>query len=398
MTQRNVDFRELKHKVGVDDLAYHLGYRLDRTAGVGRFIEMSLPDNNGGSRDTIVISHPNEKENQTFFHRTTGRGGDAISFIRENVHNFGVAGKNDWDVVTKVMCKFANEPIPDYGNSAYLVKAGYTGTQQFDQSRYQMNPFSGTNRIIMAEMNRRNISNDTLHTFAPALVEIKDTHNTRFNGFSLGFPYREPGKDKIVGAEIRGYNGFKSKAAGTNSNTAAWVVDLSLNKDPDSKKNVYFAESGLDIMAFYQANRLKIDKESAVFVSTGGTFSEKQITGIMKHYSNARGVDCFDNDLAGRIYGIKMAALMEKIPVEIVKNGNSVEISSGNKKISLSDDKVSLSEFRKHFPVHYEIGQWKAPANFKDWNDVVMGKPLKEVARPTLFQRNERLEQSRMKL
>ena len=32
-----LNFKDLKAKVGVDDIAYFLGYRLDRSAGVGRY-------------------------------------------------------------------------------------------------------------------------------------------------------------------------------------------------------------------------------------------------------------------------------------------------------------------------------------------------------------------------
>lgn len=37
-----VNFRELKSRVGIDDVAYALGYKLDRKAGVGRYIELVL--------------------------------------------------------------------------------------------------------------------------------------------------------------------------------------------------------------------------------------------------------------------------------------------------------------------------------------------------------------------
>lgn len=40
-------FKALKEKVGVDDIAYSLGYRLKREAGVGKYIEMALPGRQG---------------------------------------------------------------------------------------------------------------------------------------------------------------------------------------------------------------------------------------------------------------------------------------------------------------------------------------------------------------
>lgn len=44
MTDYKVNFQDLKAKVGIDDVAYALGYRLDRRAGVGRYMELVLGD------------------------------------------------------------------------------------------------------------------------------------------------------------------------------------------------------------------------------------------------------------------------------------------------------------------------------------------------------------------
>ena len=44
MPDYKVNFKELKARVGVTDVAYALGYRLDRKAGVGRYIELVLGD------------------------------------------------------------------------------------------------------------------------------------------------------------------------------------------------------------------------------------------------------------------------------------------------------------------------------------------------------------------
>lgn len=57
MTDYKVNFKDLKAKVGIDDVAYMLGYRLDRKAGVGRYIEMVLGDGKE-KQDSLVISHP----------------------------------------------------------------------------------------------------------------------------------------------------------------------------------------------------------------------------------------------------------------------------------------------------------------------------------------------------
>lgn len=54
MTDYKVNFKDLKSKVGIDDVAYTLGYRLDRKAGVGRYIELVLGD--GRENGTRLLS------------------------------------------------------------------------------------------------------------------------------------------------------------------------------------------------------------------------------------------------------------------------------------------------------------------------------------------------------
>lgn len=390
-----VNFKALKAKVGVDDIAYSLGYRLDRKAGVGRYIEMVLPDGNGKSKDTIIIKNPNNKTDQTFFRRNGAKGGDVISLIRENINSFNVAGRNEWDIVSKVMLKFSNTPMPENGDSSYLRETGYTDPKSFDPNRYEVEPVEKNMKHVMSYFKQRNITEETVREFAPFLRRIKDLRMTQYPYFNIGFPYTEPGQDKIVGYEIRGYNGFKNKAAGTNSTSGAWIVDLSNEKNAFNIKNVYFAESAYDIMSFYQANKLKIDKEDSIFVSIGGTFSEKQIIGIMKLYSEARAIDCFDNDLPGRMYGIKMAGILEKIPMKIIKEDCTIRIKAGNKEMLFDERTASLTELAKNINIRYNVGVWKAPKNFKDWNDVVMGKTTESVENKTKFQRNENLEKAR---
>ena len=101
MREHQVDFKALKAKVGIDDIAYSLGYQVDRKAGMGRYVEFVLPDSAGGRKDTIIVSHIHDKSQQTFFRRN-GQRGDVINFIQENVNSFGVSGRNTWDLISKV--------------------------------------------------------------------------------------------------------------------------------------------------------------------------------------------------------------------------------------------------------------------------------------------------------
>ena len=389
------DFKALKEKVGIDDIAYSLGYRVNRLAGVGKFVEMCLTDGNGKHIDTIVIRNPKDKAGQSFFRHNAMGKGDVINFIKENIDSFHEQGRNPWEKIANILRKFANEPIPDIGDSAYLKKMGYTESQHFDASRYEVQPMAEHLKNGMMYMTPRGFSKETLKTFSPFIVRIKDLKSDRFNDYNIGFPYREPGKDEILGYEIRGYGNFKGKVTGTNSTTAAWIASLSREENPLAVRNVYFAESAYDIMAFYQANAMRIDRETSVFVSIGGTFSDRQVTGIMRYYENANAVDCFDNDLAGRIYGIRMAGLLSGKHLNIVKCDDAVRITLDGKEVAFKEAETNLQEVSRHMGFSSRMRQWKPPKAFKDWNDVIMNKPFIQLTQKDKFERDAALEKRR---
>ena len=390
-----VDFKELKGMVGIDDVAYSLGYRINRKAGVGKYVEMALYDSRGHI-DSIVIRNPKDKACQSYFRHNGRGGGDVIAFIMENLGSFNDVGQNEWDKVGRILNRMADNPDPDLADGKYLEKMGYK-QEPFDPSRYEVQPIAEHLKNGMNYMLPRGFSEETVRTFAPYIVRLMDKQSENFKDFNLGFPYRVPGSDEVVGYEIRGYNKFKSKATGSNSTTAAWIVDMASVENPMAVRNVYFGESAYDIMAFWQANRLKLDKESSVFVSIGGTFSDLQVSTIMKHYERACAVDCFDNDLAGRIYSLRMASVLGDRHLNIVKTDDCVMVNAGGKEIRLSHDETSLSELSKHFRIPKRLSLWKPPKTFKDWNDVIMNKPFVQTEEVNKFQRNKALEERRNK-
>ena len=72
MAEYKVKFKELKSRVGIDDVAYSLGYRLDKKAGVGKYVELVLGDSRN-RQDTIIVSNRRDKASQTFFRRDAQR-------------------------------------------------------------------------------------------------------------------------------------------------------------------------------------------------------------------------------------------------------------------------------------------------------------------------------------
>lgn len=124
-----VDFKYLKERVGIDEVAYSLGYRIDPAAGVGKYVEMVLSDARNNCMDRIIISHPGDKGRQHYFHRVSGGGGSVVDFIKENLGQFMERGETEWQKIAAVLCKFANEPVPECSMETYKREYGFTGSQ-----------------------------------------------------------------------------------------------------------------------------------------------------------------------------------------------------------------------------------------------------------------------------
>ena len=393
-----VSFQEMKPRVGIDDVAFSLGYKLNRQAGVGRYIELILPDGRGEKLDTIVISHPQEKDRQRYFHRNTGKRGDVVDFIGENLNRFNKFGRNQWEVIGKVMADFANMPIVDNHDRGY---AGGLGSLNpvFNPKRYTAQSLQGNMDYAMGIFEDRGLRPETVRLFERHITIVTDQKNKNSLPM-IGFPYREPGfSSDLAGYELRGDRGFKGKAAGTNSTTAVWTAGIhSALNNPQMVRHVYFCESAFDAMAFYQANRAKIDLPHSAFVSVGGALSNGQVSGLMSHYCMAKAVDCFDNDLPGRIYGMRMAALLDGKRLSVIQMGDNLRLEMEGKAFDIPVGKASVEELGKHVKLSDRIEVMKPPVNYKDWNDVVRGMPLEALQLKTKFQRDENLARIRTEL
>ena len=393
-----VSFQEMKPRVGIGDVAFSLGYKLNRQAGVGRYIELVLPDGRGEKLDTIIISHPQEKDRQRYFHRNSGKRGDVVDFIGENLSRFNKFGRNQWEVIGKVLADFANMPVVDNHDRGYSDGLGSLNPV-FNPKRYTAQPLARNMDYAMGIFEDRGISRETVSLFERHISIVTDQKNR--NGLPMiGFPYREPDFcADLAGYELRGDRGFKGKAAGTNSTTAMWTAGIhSALNNPQMVRHVYFCESAYDAMSFYQANRAKIDLPHSAFVSVGGALSNGQVSGLMKHFCMAKAVDCFDNDLPGRIYGMRMAALLDGKRLSVFQMGDNLRLEMEGKSFDMPVGKASVEELGKFIKLPDRIEVMKPPVNYKDWNDVVRGMPLEALQLKTKFQRDENLARIRTEL
>ena len=208
MTDYKVNFKDLKAKVGIDDVAYALGYRLDRKAGVGRYMELVLGDGRE-KRDTLIVCHPQDKASQRFFRRD-GSKGDVVTLIRENLNAFNVSGKDEWQKIAKVLSRFANMPEPEYREDReYVQSVRYHAT--FDSSRYEVKPINPDK--VPAIFQQRGLSDETVRTFAPFIRLIRDRKNENFDGFNIGFNLGAAAGDAAGGPAGGGVEALQLAAA-----------------------------------------------------------------------------------------------------------------------------------------------------------------------------------------
>lgn len=383
-----LNFKDLKQRVGIDDVAYSLGYRLDKKAGVGKYIELVLGDSKAVT-DRIIISNPSNKGAQGYFRRN-GSSGDVITFIKENLNSFVVSGKSEWQKIGNIMAKFANMPEVSYADKIYTEKAKNAPTV-FDATRFEIQ--SIPLNTVPYLLNKRGLTAETINAFGDSVVLIRDKMNERFDGFNIGFPYHSSLDKPAEGFEVRGHNGYKGKAAGSNSTSAAWMADLSGKRE--AVDHVFFFESALDAMAFYQVNRPKLANQHIALISLGGTFSDAQVNNVLKQFPNAKLHDAFDNDIAGNIYSVRLAAIAENKSLKISKKDDIYEFVVNERSFSLKSEDVSLKSFYANVSSRRPVKSDKAPPGYKDWNDYVLGKSNSVNLTPSKYERDINLAEKR---
>ena len=381
-------FSELKAKVGIEDVAFSLGYRIDKKAGVGKYFEMILGGANNPS-DKIIVKNTSDKSQQVYFRRNGSRG-DVVTFIRENLSAFNVEGKGEWTRVANVLAQLSNTPI-SHSEKSYISSSASTN-KTFDPARYDI--YKIKEDKIPFLLKNRGFNSSCIMDFGNNVVLLKDNYNSKYDGFNIGFPYTNPETEALTGYEIRGNKGFKSKASGTDSSNSAWIAEFPKG-NPENIRNVYFFESSFDAMAFYQLNKAKLNISPFALVSVGGAFSPKLAQNIMHRFPTAKAWDCFDNDLAGQIYSANLVKAIDKTDFEIKTNDQIVSLRFGGKEFQCPRDEFDFRSNAASLGMSYSCGHWKSPTNFKDWNDCLLGKQIQISYSPSKYLRDENLANQR---
>lgn len=355
-------FDEYKAKISIIQILEDLGYKQDVSKGKISPV-FKLTDGTGNKIDEIIIKNPHTS--QEHYYDRSYKGGDLIQFIKNHINDFPqFQHQNTFVRINMILGHYANEPyIPQYATFKPIKPEEKT----FNKERYKEIPTTISDLKYLTH--ERGINPKTVETFMPFIRRIKDQQGNS-NYSNIAFPYTNPmdKETKVNNYEIRNY-GFKGMAAGGDKSNSLWIADFCSH--PQMAQHIYFAESALDAMSFYQLNNNKIKLEESVFCSVGGYISPNQIKNALAKYPQAKVHTCFDNDLNGNLYDIKVQGIIGKTEIEIKQNKDCVDFRVKDREFSLNKDQVSIENFREKSKTVASMIVHKANGA-KDFNEILM--------------------------
>lgn len=356
-----LSFEDYKAKISIIQLLEDLGYRQDVKDGKISPV-YKLVDGKGNKLDEIVIKNPRTSQ-ERYFDRNY-KGGDLIQFIKNHINEFPQFNHpNTFVRINMILGHYANIPYqPKY--ESYQVSHSASDIN----SRYEAKtPQVSDLRFLTKE---RNISPGTVETFLPFIKLVQDKLG-KGDYKNIGFPYTNPSNgDKVTNYELRNYN-FKGMAAGGDKSNSLWIADFSPHTT--MAKHIYFAESAIDAMSFYELNRSRIKLDECVFCSIGGYISNNQIINTLNKYPKANVHTIFDNDLNGNLYDIKTLGIISKTPISIKEKDGRIEFTTPKGIFNLEKEKVSIENFRQQAHINAPVQVHKA-SNAKDFNEILQKK------------------------
>ena len=300
-------YEDYMQRLGMQEVLRDAGYVRNRRDGM-RYPSYVRLDNEGRRirGDKFIVT----QNDQCCFHPPVQKSFNIISFIKEHPDYFReyTPGMNTDLLVNKVCCRLLNTT---YDEKESKVLEPVKEVKPFDIADYEIHKFEGKDKegikAFYPYFKHRGIDMSTQYAFRHNFVLASRTAPSGMTYKNLSFPLTIPGKDgTIVGFEERGRmkrdgeKPYKGKAEGSNGSEGLWMASPS-GTPLDKAERVILFESAYDAMAYYQLHR-KTDKTigNAVFASTGGNPTVKQMKGLIENSPKAIFHLCFDNDEAGR--------------------------------------------------------------------------------------------------
>ncbi len=314
MRDNDLTYDDFIHRIDIQDVLQDAGYQLNRRDGL-RYPSYIRLDNEGKRvrGDKFIVT----ANGKGCFQPPRQKVFNVISFIKEHPEKFADyhAGMDKDRLVNLVCNRLLNNPI--ISNRAAKPLSETKAVKPFNLNDYDIHRFDTQDRVSQRKFypyfKHRGIDLYTQYAFNKHFV-LATKHRTDGLSFAnLSFPLVKPNDDKVIGFEERGRprldgtGAYKGKAEGSNASEGLWIANLT-GKPLSQAKEILWFESAYDAMAEYQINPAK-----TVFVSTGGTPTEKQMRGMLAATPNARHYLGFDKDTAGRQFADNFKAIAKEM-------------------------------------------------------------------------------------
>jgi hypothetical protein len=314
MRDNDLTYDDFIHRINIQDVLQDAGYQLNRRDGL-RYPSYIRLDNEGKRvrGDKFIVT----ANGMGCFQPPRQKVFNVISFIKEHPEKFAdyQTGMDKDRLVNLVCNRLLNNPI--ISNRGAKPMSETKAAKPFALSDYDIHRFNTQDRASQRKFypyfKHRGIDLYTQYAFNKHFV-LATKHRTDGLSFAnLSFPLVKPNDDKVIGFEERGRprldgtGAYKGKAEGSNASEGLWIANLT-GKPLSQAKEILWFESAYDAMAEYQLNPAK-----TVFVSTGGTPTEKQMRGMLAATPNARHYLGFDKDTAGRQFADNFKAIAKEI-------------------------------------------------------------------------------------
>ena len=394
-------YEDYKRRLSIQELLVDAGYRLNRRDGL-RYPSYVRIDSDGRRvrGDKFIVTgngfccfQPPERKNY-----------NVISFIKEHPHFFPeyTPGMSKDKLVNLVCRRLLNEPQETRETKIYNPTRD---SRPFDIGEYDVRPFLmddwESQKKFWPYFRNRGITLDTQRAFCGHFF-LASRHRTDGRTYTnLAFPMSMPawpGKE-IVGLEERsrpdaeGRTAYKGMAAGSNATEGMWIgrlnshrSDIGFNIPFHAVKDVYWFESAFDALAFYQIEKKNnllayADLGNAVFISTGGTPSVRQFSGMLELTPLANHHLCFDRDRAGELYAVNFALQMNgRVFNSHVTKKDTLAVTDLTGKFGRHEIDVKTFDFDavcKELELDKGRIDYRPPQEgYKDWNDQLLGRRM----------------------
>lgn len=306
MRDGELTYDDFLQRLNIQDVLIDAGYHLNRRDGL-RYPSYVRLDSEGRRirGDKFIVT----QQGKCCFQAQQQKVYNIISFIKEHPQLFAEyrPGISADRLVNLVCNRLLNHPIEERETRIIQPKRD---VKPFDMEEYDLHKFNPQDRETQKKFypyfKHRGIDLYTQYAFHRDFCLATKHREDGLKYTNLAFPLTLPkDTEQVVGLEERGRprmdgtGSYKGKAEGSNSSKGLWIASPA--KTPlAAAKHIYWFESAYDAMAYYQLHQKENkDLRKAVFVSTGGTPTEKQMRGLLSLTLPARQHICFDTDLAG---------------------------------------------------------------------------------------------------